>query len=294
MELKFTLNGKKVATIIDADSLLIDVVRDLGCASVKRGCDTSNCGLCTVLMDGTPVLSCSTLAARADGHEIYTLEGLEKEAEDFIYSFLKPIYTILLIILFRPKIIGKENIPKEGSIIFAGNHKHAVDPTMVMMSTNRIVHFMAKEELFKGIHGIIFKCMGLIKVYRGKANPQAVIEAENVLNNGGTVGIFPEGTSNRTKQGLLRFRHGAVAIAKKTNTTPENIKKIKQAIAKDLEVSENIGKHPFHLPWFKHFEKEWIEKYAAAVRKVIENHKDLLASDAEGAQGGSWYGMENE
>ena len=134
------------------------------------------------------------------------------------YYIIKPIYTILLKIIFRPKILGKENIPKDGALIFAGNHKHAVDPTMVMMSTDRIVHYMAKEELFKGLHGILFKQIGLIKVHRGKSNTGAIIEAENVLNNGGTIGIFPEGTRNKGKDELLKFRHGAVAIAKKTNT----------------------------------------------------------------------------
>ena len=83
MELKFTLNGKKVSAIIDADSLLIDVVRDLGCFSVKRGCETSNCGLCTVFMNDKPVLSCSVLAARAEGQEVTTLEGLQDEAAEF-------------------------------------------------------------------------------------------------------------------------------------------------------------------------------------------------------------------
>ena len=142
---------------------------------------------------------------------------MEKE-KNVAYYIIKPIYTILLKIIFRPKILGKENIPKDGALIFAGNHKHAVDPTMVMMSTDRIVHYMAKEELFRGLHGILFKKIGLIKVYRGKANPNAVIEAEKVLNNGGTIGIFPEGTRNKGKDELLKFRHGAVAIAKKTNT----------------------------------------------------------------------------
>lgn len=83
MELKFTLNGKKVATIIEADSLLIDVVRDLGCLSVKRGCETSNCGLCTVFVNDDPVLSCSMLAARVEGQNVTTLEGLQEEAKDF-------------------------------------------------------------------------------------------------------------------------------------------------------------------------------------------------------------------
>lgn len=141
-----------------------------------------------------------------------------KKEKNFIYQLLKIIYTNLLKVLFKPKIIGKENIPEEGALIFAGNHKHAVDPTMVMMSTKRIVHFMAKEELFKGLHGMIFEEIGLIKVRRGKSNPQAVIDAENILNNGGTIGIFPEGTRNKGENELLRFRHGAVKIAQKTNT----------------------------------------------------------------------------
>lgn len=83
MELKFTLNDKKVTTTIEADSLLIDVVRDLGCLSVKRGCDTSNCGLCTVFVNDKPVLSCSMLAARVEGQKVTTLEGLQEEAADF-------------------------------------------------------------------------------------------------------------------------------------------------------------------------------------------------------------------
>ena len=83
MELKFILNGKRVSTIIEADSLLLDVVRDLGCLSVKRGCDSSNCGLCTVFVNDKPVLSCSVLAARVEGAKVTTLEGLQEEAAEF-------------------------------------------------------------------------------------------------------------------------------------------------------------------------------------------------------------------
>lgn len=84
MEIKLNLNGRTVTDHIDAGLLLIDFLRDHGCLSVKRGCETSNCGLCTVLMDGKPILSCSMLAARADGHSIQTLEGLQEEAADFV------------------------------------------------------------------------------------------------------------------------------------------------------------------------------------------------------------------
>ena len=84
MDIKLKLNGKPIAAQIEADTVLLDFLRDHGCYSVKRGCDTSNCGLCTVLMDGKPILSCSMLAARADGCSIQTLEGLQEEAADFV------------------------------------------------------------------------------------------------------------------------------------------------------------------------------------------------------------------
>ena len=83
MEITLTLNGKKLTRSVEADTILLDFLRREGCYSVKRGCDTTNCGLCTVFMDDQPVLSCGVLAARADGHKITTLEGLQKEAAEF-------------------------------------------------------------------------------------------------------------------------------------------------------------------------------------------------------------------
>ena len=84
MEIRLTLNGMQITDHIEPDLLLIDFLRQHKCFSVKRGCETANCGLCTVLMDGKPVLSCSVLAARAAGHSVQTLEGLQEEAKEFI------------------------------------------------------------------------------------------------------------------------------------------------------------------------------------------------------------------
>ncbi len=83
MEITLTLNGRRIKREIEPDLLLIDFVRNEGCLSVKRGCETANCGLCTVFLDDKPVLSCSVLAARAHGHEVVTLEGVGREAEEF-------------------------------------------------------------------------------------------------------------------------------------------------------------------------------------------------------------------
>lgn len=85
--ISFTLNGKKIEDAVSPDKPLLEYVREKGCYSVKRGCETSNCGLCTVLMDEKPVLSCTMLAVRADGHSITTLEGRQSEAEE-IGSYL--------------------------------------------------------------------------------------------------------------------------------------------------------------------------------------------------------------
>ena len=84
MEVKITLNGTRVSDDVPVDMLLIDFLRNHGGKSVKRGCETSSCGLCTVLLDEKPVLSCSVLVARADGHSVQTLEGLQEEASEFV------------------------------------------------------------------------------------------------------------------------------------------------------------------------------------------------------------------
>lgn len=83
MKISLILNGKRITEEIEPELLLIDFVRNHKCYSVKRGCETANCGLCTVFLDGKPVLSCGMLAVRADGHVVDTLEGLQEEAKEF-------------------------------------------------------------------------------------------------------------------------------------------------------------------------------------------------------------------
>lgn len=82
MKITLNLNGFHRAFEIEPDAYLLDVLRQAGCLSIKRGCDTGSCGACTVLMDGKPVLSCSMFAARADGHSITTAEGLQKKIKE--------------------------------------------------------------------------------------------------------------------------------------------------------------------------------------------------------------------
>ena len=83
MQITMMINGQRITDDIKPDMLLLDFLRAHGCYSVKRGCETSNCGLCTVWLDGKPILSCSMLAVRCDGHAVTTLEGVEQEAHEF-------------------------------------------------------------------------------------------------------------------------------------------------------------------------------------------------------------------
>ena len=83
MKINFWLNGAKKEAEISPDTMLLEFLRSLGCYSVKRGCETANCGLCTVLVNDKPMLSCSVLAARIDGKKVITMEGLQAEAEEF-------------------------------------------------------------------------------------------------------------------------------------------------------------------------------------------------------------------
>lgn len=139
-----------------------------------------------------------------------------------LYYILKPFVTIYFLVRFRPTIIGKENIPKKGPIILCGNHKHTHDQYNVLIVTNRLVHYMAKDEYFKGKTAFYYRLAGCIPVDRTIHDENAKNTALNILKKGGAVGIFPEGTRNKTlgtkdEVDLLPFKFGAVSLAKKTN-----------------------------------------------------------------------------
>lgn len=83
MLIEMTLNGKKIIKEADPAMSLYSFLREQGCYSVKCGCETTNCGLCTVIYNGKPVLSCSVILGRANGAKIETLEGIQEEAAQF-------------------------------------------------------------------------------------------------------------------------------------------------------------------------------------------------------------------
>lgn len=141
-----------------------------------------------------------------------------KYNDKFFYKLVRPIVTILFKLIYRPTVIGIENIPKNKKIILAGNHTSKLDPLLLMSVTKRNIHFLAKIELFRGPKKIIFNNLGLISVDRSIKDKSALENAEKYLKNDCAVLIFPEGTTEKEKKELLPFKTGTVRLSYKTNT----------------------------------------------------------------------------
>lgn len=138
------------------------------------------------------------------------------EKKSLLYKFMRNCFGKLVIFWFNPKIEGK--IEVEGPVIIASNHLHAFDPYWPVLSSNRMIHYMAKKECFDNIWIRWFvKSMGCISVDRKNKNEEAINKSIEILKAGGALGIFPEGTRNRTNEILKPFKFGAVSLASKTD-----------------------------------------------------------------------------
>lgn len=131
------------------------------------------------------------------------------------YHFFSTVIKWAGKIVFGGKVLGKENIPKDGSCILAGNHLSDFDAYLFFLSTKRPVHFIAKKELLDGKFGWFFKIMHLIPVDRKKHNPEAKKYVLDLLAQNKVIGIFPEGTYHK-KDLLLPFKPGVISFAEKS------------------------------------------------------------------------------
>lgn len=132
----------------------------------------------------------------------------------FLYTITRWILNIVFFKIFHLHVEGRENIPVKGAVIVAPNHKSNWDPPLIGVAfSNRVVHYMAKEELFKNpIAAWILTMFGTFPVKRGSGDGSAVMRAVRELRKGYPVGIFPEGTRIK-REGLGRFHSGMASIA---------------------------------------------------------------------------------
>ncbi len=138
--------------------------------------------------------------------------------DKLFYKIVRPIIIILIKVFYPPQVLGLDNIPKEGRILLAGNHTKWLDPIMMVSVVKRQIHFLAKEELFHGYTKVIVKGMGCVPVNRKIHDKDALQGAIDYLNNDLCVGIFPEGTINKTDEVIMPFKIGAVKACSETNT----------------------------------------------------------------------------
>ena len=134
-----------------------------------------------------------------------------------LYRVMRTVFSPIFRILFRPRIIGAQNIPQDGAAVIAGNHKHALDPILIDISTKRVVRTLAKKELHDGRFGFIFRGVGTIPVDLHAASNHSALESAIIaLNDGELVNVSPEAKRNYTNELLLPFKFGAAAMSART------------------------------------------------------------------------------
>lgn len=143
-----------------------------------------------------------------------------KRKNETAFKIFSPLLRLIFRIYYNPKIINKEAIPKEGPILLVCNHKHVFDQCFIIMATKRPIRYMAKKEYFDGNKAWFFKLAGCIPVDRSIHDDAAKKAALEVLEQDGAIGLFPEGTRNKTNDKLLLdFKFGTVSMAQKTGAT---------------------------------------------------------------------------
>ncbi len=180
-----------------------------------------------------------------------------------LFRILRPIAVFLLKVFYRIEIINKENIPKEGPMIFVGNHKHNYDFISLISATKRTVHFLAKKELMDK-HGWLFGKLGIIPVDRSTKNKEAMDMAIEMLKNGEVIGIFPEGTFNKTEYIVKPFKYGAVKIASEVDCPI-----IPFAIIGEYKVFQKGLKIVFGKPFKVHDKQDLTKENIKLMNEVI-------------------------
>ena len=192
-------------------------------------------------------------------------------------SIIKGLIYVYCKIVYRVEVIGKENVPKEGPVIFCGNHRTYLDPPVIVTTAGRDMRFLAKDELRKNkllaFLGVVFD---EIYVKRDSKDITAMKEALKTLKSGGCIGLFPEGTRNGFEKNDGKIKNGAAYFALKTGAKllPIGI----QGEAKPFHKTKIIYGKPLDLSKYKDLKKV-DENAENEVSELLKNEIIRLSTD---------------
>jgi 1-acyl-sn-glycerol-3-phosphate acyltransferase len=133
-----------------------------------------------------------------------------------LYAIVRVLASLVLQSWFRLHVSGAEHVPERGAALVAANHKSILDPFFLGVATRRPLRYMAKAELFKPPLGWLVTRLGAFPVRRGEADAGALATARAILDDGGVIVVFPEGTRVDEPDALGSPHHGAGRLARET------------------------------------------------------------------------------
>lgn len=191
------------------------------------------------------------------------------------YRFAKLVFRVILLIWTRKDVVGLENVPRRGPLIFASNHVNMLDPALLAVLVRRRIVFMGKIELWKTpVIGPLYGLIGFIPVRRFEADLGALRGAESTLGDNQVLGMFPEGTRSG-KPGLGKGQPGTAIIALRTGTPilPVAISgtagvAVPRSLLRLTRVRVVFGK-PFRLPEGRRLKAELVEECTERIMREI-------------------------
>lgn len=208
----------------------------------------------------------------------------------WFYYVCKGIIRMLIRILTRWQIKGKENVPRQGPLLVVSNHLHAWDPAVLGIGLGRKVIFMAKEELFRSrLSAYFLGGLGSFPVHRGKLDRKAIRRSEQILANGLALAMFPEGSRSENAQ-LQPALSGSALIASRSRVPllPIGITGTEKIegwswILRRPRITVSIGQ-PFYLPPAQ--SKFTRAELAEHTEFMMERIAELLPPQYRGVYGG--------
>ncbi len=190
---------------------------------------------------------------------------------DFTYKIIRWIFNFVTYTLIGMKVYGEEHIPDKGPFIIVCNHASYFDPPLVGTAVrHHLIHFMAKEELFRNpLMNWFLRYVHTFPVYRGRIDRRAIMESFRVLKQGEVLGIFPEGTSK--DQGILgKFHDGFAGIAMKAGVPvlPAAVINSRPLPKKKGPVCVVFGE-PVMPPRGMHADKEEVKAFTDEIRNIV-------------------------